>query len=123
LTPKEKMALPKMSDGTLPFVTKTLDYSITDSQFVPPYVDATELQRDFKAVQDLTPVLRAVEKLHNSLNDTITLAGSEAYVTALAYYNSVKLGAKLDVPNAKAVYSDLKIRFDSASKTEGEKEE
>jgi hypothetical protein len=51
------------------------------------------------------------------------LAGSEAYVTALAYYNSVKLGAKLDVPNAKAVYSDLKIRFDRASNIEGEKEE
>jgi hypothetical protein len=118
LTPQERQNLPKMSDGTLPFVSKVLDYSITDSQFVPPYVDANEMYRDFKAVEDLTPLLREVEKLSNNLTDTITLAGSEAYVTALAFYNSVKLGAKLDVPNAKTVYEDLRVRFEKNNTAE-----
>jgi len=39
------------------------------------------------------------------------LAGSEAYVAALSFYNSVKQAAKLNVPEAKTIYEDLKKRF------------
>jgi hypothetical protein len=39
------------------------------------------------------------------------LAGSEAYIAALAYYNSVKQAAKMNVPGARAIYDDLSKRF------------
>jgi hypothetical protein len=37
--------------------------------------------------------------------------GSEAYQAALSFYDYVKLLAAQDVPNAKAVYEELKKRF------------
>jgi hypothetical protein len=40
------------------------------------------------------------------------MSGSEAYTAALAYYNSVKQAAKMNVPNAKSIYKDLKQRFE-----------
>jgi hypothetical protein len=39
------------------------------------------------------------------------MAGSEAYVSALSYYNSVKTAAKMNVPGAKIIFEDLSKRF------------
>ena len=52
-----------------------------------------------------------MEQQNSSLVDTIMLCGSEAYKAALAYYNSVKQGAKMNVTAAASIYSDLKKRF------------
>jgi len=41
-----------------------------------------------EAVNTLTQYLRRVEELRDLIDDTVMLAGSEAYVAALAFYNS-----------------------------------
>jgi hypothetical protein len=40
-------------------------------------------------------------------------AGSEAYQSALVFYNSAKVAAGNDVTGAKAVYEELRKRFPS----------
>jgi len=55
--------------------------------------------------------------LCDNLPDTEMLSGSEAYVAALTYYNSVKQAAKMNVPSAKAIYEDLRKRFEKPSVT------
>lgn len=116
LTPAERQELPKMSDGTAPFVQKTLEYAQTNSGFVPAYIDVKELKTDFDAVEALAQIFRPVEQLYFNLSDTMTLSGSEAYVASLAFYNSVKQAAKMNVPGAKAIAEDLKIRFSGQGK-------
>jgi len=78
-----------MNDRTEPFVSKVMDYSESNPQFVSPYVEMQEMQKDWEVVQQLIPVLRAVSQLQSNLNDTVMLAGSESYVASLSYYNSV----------------------------------
>jgi len=46
------------------------------------------------------------------LDDTITVAGSEAYIAALAFYKSVKVAATMNVPGAQEIYDDLSKRFE-----------
>ena len=46
----------------------------------------------------------------------MTLSGSEAYVASLAFYNSVKQAAKINIPGAKAISEDLKLRFTRQAK-------
>jgi len=101
LQPAERKELPKMSDKTAPFVEKVLDYAESDAEFAPAYLDVPELKKDLDAVGMLTLVARPIEQLSEMLNDTIMLAGSEAFVASLAYYNSVKQAAKMNVPGAK----------------------
>lgn len=113
LTPEQRKRLPKMSDGTEPFVAKVMDYATSDPQFAPPYMDVPEMKKDFDAVTQLMPILRTVDQLEDNINDTAMMAGSEAYVAALSYYNSVKMAAKMNVPGAKAIYDDLKKRFEA----------
>lgn len=121
LTPEERKQLPKMSDKTLPFVEKALDYAQQSPQFIPPFVSVAELKIDFEAAATLTQLTRQVGQFNEGLNDTTMMAGSEAYMAALAYYNSVKLAAKMNVPGAKAISDDLSKRFEktrsSAAKT------
>jgi hypothetical protein len=45
------------------------------------------------------------------IKDTIILAGREAYTHSLLFYNNAKLAAKNNVPGAKEIYDDLKVRF------------
>lgn len=111
LTPLERQQLPKMGDGNIPFVQKSLEHAQANPSFVPAYLDVAELKTDLDAVEALLQVFRPLEQLYQNLDDTMTLSGSEAYVAALAFYNSVKVAAKMKVPGAKAIAEDLSSRF------------
>ncbi len=111
LTPEQRIELPKMNDKTRPFVSKALDYAESHQQFAPAYLDVAELKKDVDAVTQLTEMLRPIEQLNQNLNDSVMLAGSEAYVASLAYYNSVKLGARMNVTGTSSIYDDLRKRF------------
>lgn len=100
-----------MGDSTLPFVQKCLDYCQSNPEFAPVYIDFNGLVGDMKVYNQLVPLYRLALQLENKLNDTTMEAGAESYISALSYYNSVKMAAKVDVPGAKAIYEDLKKRF------------
>lgn len=111
LSPEERHDIPKMSDKTFPFVDKTIYYIGTDPQFAPTYLQTEELIKDMNAVGDLNKIFRPLEQICSNLNDTQMLAGSEAYIASLAYYNGVKQAAKMDITDAKIIYEDLSKRF------------
>ncbi|MFO7825293.1 MAG: hypothetical protein R6V72_15250 [Cyclobacterium sp.] len=112
LSPSERQTIPKMGDGTAPFDEKVMEYAQDDGQFLPPFLDLKEMDKDWTTVKSLMPILRDMEQLTSNLNDTVTLAGSEAYVSALGYYNSVKYGARINAADAKVIYEDLRQRFE-----------
>lgn len=116
LTAQQRRTVPKMGDGTEPFVSKVLEYTRSDPQYIPPFVNAGDMEVDFKAVKDLNTLYRPLKQLVAALDDTILMSGSEAYVAALSYYNSVKLGAKMNAPGAKVIFENLKARFDGQGK-------
>ena len=111
LTPEQRKTIPKMSDGTEPFVEKVMDYAANNAEFLPPFVNPAELQKDWNATMGLLPLLRMTQQIQDTMSDTAMLAGSEAYVGALSYYNSVKQAAKVNPPDAKDIYEDLTKRF------------
>lgn len=98
-----------------------MDYAREDEKFLPPYTDLDEVHKDWNAVKNLVPMLRDIKQIESNLNDTVMVAGSEAYLGALSYYNSVKYASKLNVADAKIIYEDLKQRFQK-SRTSGEAE-
>jgi hypothetical protein len=58
LTPEQRHDIPKMSDGTVPFVEKILAYAQSSPQFAPPYMDVKALDMDMKVHGQLMPLLR-----------------------------------------------------------------
>ena len=111
LTPEDRQNLPKMGDGTTPFVLKCLEYSKTNPEFAPPFLAQDGFASDMEAWSQLMAVLRPIKQLYDALDDTTMQAGAESYVAALSYYNSVKYAARSGIPGSKAISDDLKIRF------------
>lgn len=111
LTPEERHELAKMSDKSVAFVEKCLNYAKTNPEFAPPYLNVNDLGEDVENVKLLTEIDNPLEQIVTGLDDTIMLAGSEAYTASLAYYNSIKQAAKQNIPNAKNIYEDLRARF------------
>ncbi|MDX2303983.1 MAG: hypothetical protein NW226_14345 [Microscillaceae bacterium] len=112
LTPEERKKKLKMGDKTIPFVEKVSEYVKSNPEFVPAFMNVQQLEIDFKAVSELTLVLRPSEQVTNGLKDTILQSGGEAYSQALMYYNSVKQAAKNNILSAKTIFEDLKKRFE-----------
>ncbi len=102
-----------MSDKTEPFVDKSLQYAEKHAELVPAFVSVPEFKIDRQAVAVLKDLLQDARQICDTLDDTTMLAGSEAYVAALAIYNSVKMGTRMNVPAARPVYEDLKKRFET----------
>jgi hypothetical protein len=47
------------------------------------------------------------------------IAGSEAYQAALLFYKAVKMAAEMDIQGAKAIYEELRKRFEGQSRRRG----
>jgi hypothetical protein len=117
LSPEEKQELPKMRDRNASWVLKTLEYAQANPSLVPGYVDLQEWAKDVKLVQDLLKLYRPLAQLVSQLDDSLTLAGSEAMMASLAYYNNLKGAAKAGVPGTKPMLEDLSSRFPGRPKS------
>ena len=111
LSGDEIQSLFKMSDKSISFVGKCIFYAKNNASYLPGFVNMPELEKDYKAVEDLFTILRPLNELVKSISDTAILAGSEAIASSVSIYNTVKQAEKMNVPGAKAVYDDLKKRF------------
>lgn len=113
LDAKDKSGMAKMGDKSAAFVGKALDYMKSNPEFIPNFVDAAELDKDYKGFTVLNDFLRPLAQITDNLEDTAFLCGSDTYRGTLNYYDAVKQAAKMNVPNAKAIYEDLKVRFEA----------
>lgn len=111
LTVEERHDLLKMSDKSLSFVSKVNDYCTNSGEFCPSYMNVDEFKKDFEAASALKPVLDLCEQVFSNIDDTVMLAGSEAFNGALLYYNGVQVAAKTGQMSAKPIFDDLRQRF------------
>jgi hypothetical protein len=116
LTNSEKESMAKMGDKTVAFVTKATEHAEAQPKLVPAFIDVTELRKDLEAIETLRPLSNSLTQLAKGLDDTMMVAGSEAYMAALAFYQSVKVGAKMNVTGAQEIYNDLQVRFPAKNK-------
>ena len=78
---------------------------------VPSFVDSTEMRKDLVLYKQLDEVHNLMEQLQEKIRDTQTLAGSEAYSSALMTYRLVQMAAEAGVPGADSAYDQLRQRF------------
>ena len=111
LTAHERMALPKMGEKTLAFVSKSLEFAQNNPSLVPNYLDMQEFAVDFQDASGLVLAVNKAKQLLDNLADTQMAAGSEAFQCSLMFYHSSKAGAVNNIPGAKAVYEELRKRY------------
>jgi hypothetical protein len=122
LTPKERQKLVKMGDKSLAFVKKANEYAKTLPAIVPAYVNVQDFDIDLADTERLFAVSQRIGILARQMDDTVFLAGSEAYEHALAIYESAKGAAARNVPGAKVAEQELKARFPNRSQAKVDSE-
>lgn len=116
LTDAEKLSLPKMGDAHSTFVMKALTYAQQNPALTPNYIDANELKSEADVHQRIWSIYQPLKQICDKLNNTMTFAGSDAYVGALSFYSSVKDAAKRGVPGAQSILDDLGKHFNTKTK-------
>lgn len=69
----DKKNLAKLGEKSVSFVGKSLQYAASNPEFLPAFVDAGEMQKDFTAFNQLNGFLRPLQQITKNLDDTATL--------------------------------------------------
>ena len=115
-TPEQRKGGMHLGDKSFGFADKVEDYMVQNPGLVPAYIDVEAFKNDVAIVRDLQKIIRRLAPLTQSLEDTVSLAGQEAMVSAIAFYGAVKAAAKNNVPGAQVIYDDLKQRYTNSGR-------
>ena len=111
LTPADRHEMPKMGEKSVSFVIRSQEQIHKNPPLVPSYVDTPAMDVDLDTVNLMRDYEQLLLPVVTAIQDTMMLAGSEAYQAALLFYRAVKGAAQARVPGAEAVYNDLSSRF------------
>lgn len=112
-------SLSKLGDNRIPCVEKVAQYAVSNPEFLPPYADVAEFNRDFQTFMDARELLRPMRQNTDNLEATMMVSGSEAWEFTRNYYKTVQYQARMGVPSAQTIYDDLRALFErTAAKPE-----
>jgi hypothetical protein len=116
LTADERKMMPKLGDKSRAFVEKALELATQNQGFLPRDFDVEEMRKDVTLFKSMYAIQQALTKMSEQVNDTVTAAGSEAYVAALLVYNYAR-SSGIGTAGLDAVVDELGARFARKSKT------
>lgn len=90
LTPEERRELPKMGDRSVAFVRKSEEMAQEGAAYLPGAFNAAEFKKDLALYDALLPIYQKAVKLHEMIEDTMMLLGSDLFVAALDHYAAAK---------------------------------
>ncbi|MBW4538449.1 MAG: hypothetical protein KME43_04800 [Myxacorys chilensis ATA2-1-KO14] len=114
LSAEERKTSPKVGDRSRGFMLNCLTAAQQHSDCLPRSFDVQEMYKDVKLIEELYPVLIALNELQSLVDDTFFAAQGEAYTAALKVYDAVK--AHDDLPGMKIVVEQLRQQFARRSK-------
>lgn len=121
LNPEQRKDLAKMGDKTIAFVTKSYEHAKQNATLVPAYLNIEEMRIDIEAVEILRQIFNPLQEIAQDLEDSMMLSGSEAYISALIFYNAIKGSAKSKIGASEQIYNDLSQRFTGRPRKNSEK--
>jgi hypothetical protein len=93
VSPEERRTLPKMGDKSRAFVEQANELAKRDDSALPRSFSVEEFTLDVELIHQLAPIIAACAQLHELLEDTNLVIGSDAYVAALIVYQYTSKGS------------------------------
>lgn len=97
LTTEERVALPSVDVNNKAFTEDAINAGVNNAALIPSYISVANMQNDMVLFNQLEEITGMVKQLLEKLEDTKLLAGSEAYVSALALYKLFGAAAEAGV--------------------------
>lgn len=111
LTKEERMQLPKINVDNKVFTEDTIAAGRQNAEMLPASFGTAGIEKDLRLFTELDALAVQSRQITELLEDTAMLAGSEAYVGALALYKFFGAAADSGMPGADSMFDHLKGRF------------
>lgn len=111
LTPEQRQQYGRISEQNKLVVNKARDYMGQYPQFVPPFLDKLEFEKDYQARQVVESRLLALEGIVEQLADTKILLDYDNYFSALVFYRNIRYLSGENVPGTTSIYDGMKQFF------------
>ena len=113
LTTSERQALSQIGSELMKCLELSHGIAVEFPDLFPAFIKTAAFREEFFITCELRQVIGKIDELKENILDTEMLAGNHALDTALAFYNTVKIAARRDIPGAKLIYDKLKPAFRS----------
>lgn len=120
LTPQQRQQYGRLGNRTENFVNKIGMYSNQRPEIVPVFINQQEVMKDVVARAVLTPILKKMNSIYETIEDTHKLIGWDIYSNVLAIYRNIKMLAKQNMPGINVIFDDLKAQFPQHGRYTGE---
>lgn len=117
LTPEQRQQYGSIAEQNKLFVNKAKSYMEQYPQYVPPFLDKAEYDKDFAARQQLESRMQKMNSLTEQLSDTKILLDFDNYHNSLTFYRNVKYLSSENVPGTNVIYDDMKQFFIAPTST------
>ena len=115
LTPEQRQQYGSIAEQNKLFVNKAKSYMEQYPQFVPPFLDKAEYDRDYAARQQLESRLQKLASVTEQLSDTKILLDFDNYHNSITFYRNMRYLSGENVPGTNVIYDDMKQFFVSAN--------
>jgi len=115
LTPKERMALPKVNNKRKPFVKKALYYGKTNRELFPKGIDIEAMDRDMVVFDRTGTIDRELSRVAEMVSDTHVYRGVRILHTARSIYKASDLARRSNLPGVDTIYNDLAKHYKRGS--------
>jgi hypothetical protein len=109
--PDLRQSLTKYGPGSESFILRAMVLMRAMPQYKPGYVDIDAFQRDLDALALLGPMRDQLRKCLDLVDDSMMLAGADAYTVARAFYKALRAAAGSGSLDAQVAADDLGSRL------------
>ncbi len=111
LTPEQRQQYGSIAEQNKLFVNKAKSYMEQYPQYVPPFLDKAEYDKDYTARQQLENRMQKLASVTEQLSDTKILLDFDNYHNSITFYRNMKYLSGENVPGTNVVYDDMKQFF------------
>ena len=111
LSARERLTYPALASKGTQFVQKAVENMRQNPALVPAYIDLSSVESAYAMYNTMLGIVNSIQQVERVASDVMHIAGYEARMQSLEFYNSVKRGSKANVPGAQAVLENLRTRF------------
>ena len=117
LTPEQRQQYGSIAEQNKLFVNKAKGYMEQYPQYVPPFLDKAEYDKDYDARQQMESRMQRLNSLTEQFSDTKILLDFDNYHNSLTFYRNVKYLSSENVPGTNVIYDDMKQFFIAPTST------
>jgi hypothetical protein len=109
VSPYERKHMSKIGRKSQTFTVQALEMASRHPELMPGGLKLDEAERDLSLFDALTPIVQSISELHQLVEDTQMIAGSEAYAAARTAYKAARSFG--DNAGMDGVIGEMGLRF------------